>query len=167
MRGRLVDLSLSRSGKQRITIEVDQDFSNGFDALCQSDVNLSIKKWRNTRSLDANAFFHALANQIAECMGITAEEVKRDLAVSYGVVGTFCQLPHDAEIDKIYPYYRLIKEETNAKGNMIAVYALYKHTSDMDSKEFSRLLDGAITEARALGIDTDTPAQKAIYKEAK
>ena len=162
MKGRLIDFVVSRTGKQRITIEVDQDFSEGFDNLFGSDINLTIKKWRNTRSLDANAYFHALVTQIAECLGQTPEEVKRKLAVDYGVIGTYAMLPKDAEIEKIYPYFRAVKEEVNEKGNSIVIYALYKHTSDMDSAEFSRLLNGTIEEAKQLGIDTDTPAQKAI-----
>lgn len=166
MRGRLIDFAVSRSGKQRITIEIDQDFSEGFDNLSGADVNLQIKKWRNTRSLDANAYFHALASQIAECLGQTLDEVKRTLAVDYGTIGTYVQIPAEADIEKIYPYFRMIREETNAKGNRIAVYALYKHTSDMDTKEFHRLLDGTITEAKALGIDTDTPAQKAVFERS-
>lgn len=166
MRGRLLDFSVSRSGKQRVLIEIDQDFPEGFDALHEADVNITIKKWRNTRSLDANAYFHALVSQIAECLGQTPEEVKRLFAIDYGVVGTYIQIPAEAEIDRIYPYYRMVKEETNAKGNRLAVYALYKHTSDMDSKEFSRLLEGTIIEAKALGIDTDTPAQKAVFERS-
>ncbi len=35
----------------------------------------------------------------------------------------------------------------------------------MDSKEMVRLIDGAIEQARELGIETDTPEQLARYKE--
>lgn len=31
--------------------------------------------------------------------------------------------------------------------------------------EMARLIDGAVREARELGIDTDTPSQAALYKE--
>lgn len=164
MRGRLIDFAVSRNGKQRVTVEIDQDFTEGFDNLSGTDVNLQIKKWRNTRSLDANAYFHALASKIAECLGQTLEEVKRKLVIDYGVVGTYAMLPKEAEIEKIYPYFRSVKETVNEKGRTTVIYALYKHTSDMDSKEFTRLLDGTITEAKALGLDTDTPAQKALLK---
>ena len=40
-----------------------------------------------------------------------------------------------------------------------------RRTRDLDSKEMARLIDGAINEAQALGIDTDTPEQIARYKE--
>lgn len=35
----------------------------------------------------------------------------------------------------------------------------------MDTKEFSHLIDGAIEEAKSLGIETDTPEMLARYKE--
>ena len=35
----------------------------------------------------------------------------------------------------------------------------------MDTKEFAHLVDGAITEAKELGIQTDTPEMVARYKE--
>ena len=35
----------------------------------------------------------------------------------------------------------------------------------MNTKEFAHLVDGAIEEAKELGIQTDTPEQLARYKE--
>jgi hypothetical protein len=163
MRGRLLDFSITRDGRQRLFLELDADFSEGFDKLHGADVNIAIKKWKPVRSLDANAFFHALVNQIAECLGESAEAIKADLAVDYGVVGTYAKLPAEADIDLFYPYNKLIKE-TEENGRRYKVYALYKRTHDLTTEEFSRLLDGTISEAKLLGIDTDTPAQKAILK---
>ena len=50
-------------------------------------------------------------------------------------------------------------------GKWFNCYLVYKDTSKMDTKEFSHLIDGAIDEAKALGIETDTPEQLARYKE--
>ena len=36
----------------------------------------------------------------------------------------------------------------------------------MDTSEMAKLIDGAINVARELGIETDTPAQLAKYKES-
>lgn len=163
MRGRLLDFSITRDGRQRLFLELDADFSEGFDKLHDADVNISIKRWKPMRSLDANAYFHALVNQIAECMGENAEDIKADLAIDYGVIGTYAKLPAEADIERYYPYSKLIKE-TEENRRRYKVYALYKRTHDLNTAEFSRLLDGAIAEAKMLGIDTDTPAQKAILK---
>ena len=56
----------------------------------------------------------------------------------------------------------ILREED---GKWFNCYLVYKDTSKMDTKEFSHLIDGAIDEAKALGIETDTPEQLARYKE--
>ena len=38
-------------------------------------------------------------------------------------------------------------------------WKVYKDTHMMDTKEFSRVIDGAVQEAKELGIETDTPKQ--------
>ncbi len=57
MKGRLIDLSFGMNKKQRITIEVDSDFREHFDRLREHDVSIEIKKYREKRSKDANAYF--------------------------------------------------------------------------------------------------------------
>ena len=170
MRGRLKDLSFGRGGKQRITLEIDTDFREGFDALSGVDVEITIKKFRQKRSKDANAYFHVLVNAIAKVRGIGDDVVKRELIVQYGVVarddeGRYLgfKLPFGVNVDNIYPYTRMYKEVTE-NGRQYCCYLLYKHSSDMDTKEMARLIDGAIYEAQQLGIDTETPAEKARWE---
>ena len=62
MKGRLIDLALGLNGKQRITLEVDADFREKYDALKNSDIRVEIVKYREPRSKDANAYFHVLVN---------------------------------------------------------------------------------------------------------
>lgn len=51
MKGRLVDFSLNlATKKQRVTVELDSDFRDGFDALKNAEVEVTIKKWRAKRS---------------------------------------------------------------------------------------------------------------------
>ena len=71
MKGRLIDFSFGCNRKQRVTVELDSDFREGFDALKEADVEVSIKKWRAKRSKDANAYFHVLVNQIAMARGLS------------------------------------------------------------------------------------------------
>ena len=84
MKGRLIDFAMGWNRKQRITIEIDTDFREGFDALKGADIEVSIKKWRKKRSNDANAYFHVLVTAIAEARGISNDEVKQMLVVDYG-----------------------------------------------------------------------------------
>lgn len=72
--------------KQRITIQLDSDFREGYEALKEAELEISIKKWRQKRSKDANAYFHVLVTAIAEARGLGNDEVKRMLVVEYGAL---------------------------------------------------------------------------------
>lgn len=164
-----MDLSVGPNGKQQLTIELDTDFREGYDKLSGVDINLDVKKWRKPRSNDANAYFHVLVNEIATARGMSDDEVKRLLVVDYGtyardgdgqIIGF--KLPQSVAPDTIYPYTKLFKQ-AEENGKVFNCYLVYKRSSEMDTKEMSRLIDGAIYEARELGIDTDTPEQRARF----
>lgn len=172
IRGRLVDISLGLNRKQRVTIELDRDFREDFNRLKDQELDVEIKKHREKRSMNANAYFHILINKIAAETGESDDAVKQRLVVSYGVVDTNkdgmkigFKLPADVDVTKIYPYVRCF-DTREENGKSFKCYLVYKHTSDMDTKEMARLIDGAIAEARELGIETDTPEQLSRYKEA-
>ena len=169
MKGRLIDFSIGWNRRQRITIEIDSDFREGFDALKGADIEVSVKKWRRKRSNDANAYFHVLVTAIAEARGISNDEVKRMLVVDYGtlardednqIIGF--KLPPGVDVSRIYPYTKLFKQ-AEENGKLFSCYLVYKRSSEMDSKEMARLIDGAVHEAKALGIDTDTPEERARW----
>lgn len=169
MKGRLIDFAMGWNRKQRITIEIDTDFREGFDALKGADIEVSIKKWRKKRSNDANAYFHVLVTAIAEARGISNDEVKQMLVVDYGslardedgqIIGF--KLPPSVDVSVIYPYTKLYKQIVE-NGKPFNCYLVYKRSSDMDTKEMSRLIYGAVHEAKDLGIDTDTPEERARW----
>ena len=169
MKGRLIDFSIGWNRRQRITIEIDSDFREGFDALKGADIEVSMKKWRRKRSNDANAYFHVLVTAIAEARGISNDEVKRMLVVDYGtlardednqIIGF--KLPLGVDVSRIYPYTKLFKQ-VEENGKLFNCYLVYKRSSEMDSKEMARLIDGAVHEAKELGIDTDTPEERARW----
>jgi len=170
MKGRLIDFSFGYNHKQRVTIELDSDFREGFDALKEVDVEVSIKKWRAKRSKDANAYFHVLVNAIAMARGLSDEEVKRDLVTQYGTIAVHegykvgFKLPAAVDVETIYPYTRMYKQ-VEENGMLMNCYLVFKQTRYMDTKEMAHLIDGAIQVAQELGIDTDTPEQKARYAE--
>ena len=173
MKGRIVDYSMSFGGKQRITLELDTDFREGYETLKDAELEISIKKWRARRSKDANAYFHVLVNQIAVARGLSDEEVKIDLVTQYGsyarddsgmIVGF--KLPASVDVDQIYPYTRMYKE-VEENGKDFKCYLVYKQTRDMDTKEMSHLIEGTITVAQELNIDTDTPDKASWWQSLK
>ena len=173
MKGRILDYSLSFGGKQRITLELDTDFREGYEALKGSELEINIKKWRARRSKDANAYFHVLVNQIAEALGKSDDDVKTDMVLRYGAIArdedgmkTGCMLPEGVDVAKYYRYSKWYKF-AEIDGRRYSCYLFYKETHEMDSKEMARLIDGTIQEAKELNIDTDTPEERSRWQSPK
>lgn len=173
-KGRLIDHVMLANGEQRLTIQTRDDLRGLYDQLHNDEVSTDVKKYRKHRSLDANAYFHVLANRIAVALGSSDEEVKKRLVVKYGAVetdgdGSPCgaMFPASADIDRFYPYARRYKT-VEQNGRTYDCYLFYKRTRDLDSRELSRLIDGAVSEAKALGIETVPPeelkALEALWK---
>lgn len=173
MKGRIIDFSMSFGGKQRITLELDTDFREGYEALREFPVEISIKKWRAKRSSDANKYFHLLVNEIALAKGLPDDQVKIDLITQFGtyardddgnLIGF--KLPASVDVGQIYPYTRMYKE-IEENGKRYKCYLVFKRSSDMDTKEFSHLIEGTIEVAQDLNIDTDTPDRQGWWESLK
>jgi len=171
MRGRLIDLSIGLNRKQRVMVELDKDFRDMFENLKDTELEIKIKKYHKRRSLSANAYFHVLVNKIAEAQGLGNEEVKTNLVCEYGALAkdgdgqtVGFKLPASVNVSTIYPYVKCF-DTRNEGGKEFNCYLVYKQTHLMDSKEMARLIDGAIYEARDLGIETGTPEMIARYKD--
>lgn len=116
MKGRLKDLTFGAKGEQHITVTVTSDFTQSFDDLKDYDISVEIKRWREPRSKDANAYFHVLVNKIAEAQSLGNDEVKRQLVLEYGTLATDdtgsvlgAMIPSNASLDDFYPYAKWYK----------------------------------------------------------
>lgn len=171
MRGRLLDLTIGLTGKQRVTIEVDGDLRSDYEKLRETDVSVDLKKYRQKRSLDANAYFHCLVGKISEAVNLGFEEVKTNLVTEYGAferddegLKVGFKLPTSVDVSKIYRYVKHFDTRVE-NGKVFNCYIVFKHTHLMDSKEMSRLIDGTVQEAKQLGIETLPPYRLAAMVE--
>ena len=173
MIGRIVELTFTVDRKQRLTLEIEGDVRGLYDQLHEEEkLSIEIKKYRQKRSLNANAYFHVLVNKIARALGDGDDNVKKNLVLNYGVVAKDkdgktigFKLPEHVDVEKIYPYAKLFDVRTD-NGVKFNCYIVYKSTHEMDSAEMAKLIDGAVETAKELGIETDTPEQLARYKES-
>lgn len=165
--GRPKDMYRDRDGKHWIITFTAEGKVNGdvFDELAKVNCDITVRKHRNIRSKNANSYFHVLVNKIANETGESDEEVKTRLITSYGTLarredGTYIMflLPQDVDATDYYKYAVLYDQRT-VNGVVCNMWKVYKDSHKMDSKEMARVIDGAIQEAKELGIETDTPAQ--------
>lgn len=162
MKGRLLDLSFTLNGKQRLVIELDDDFRQDFAALKDHDVRVEIKKWRKKRSLDANAYAWVLIDKIAQATGVPKTEVYRQAIREIGGVSDIVAVPDNA-VDKFREGWS--KQGIGWQTEILDSKPGYKRivvyygSSIYDTKQMSALIDSLVQEAQALGIETLPPAE--------
>lgn len=140
--------------------ELKQYRTNGKELLkIEADI------WRESRSRDANAYFHVLCNKLAAVLNTSLTEVKKQLNLDYGTIkqkkdGTPAglMLPVQDDIDD-YDVYAKWFDKRKIGDVDFNCYIIYKRTSELDTKEFSVLLHGTVSEAQELGIEVETPEQ--------
>lgn len=125
-----------------------------FDEYIDKELRVDIDKWREKRSLDANAYSWVLQDQIAKKMGLSIDEVHDKMVLEYGVLETYSIMKEAWESAKrLFDYYKVLGEsETNGKTFIHIRAGIGTH--NYDSKEMSVFLDGVVQEAKQLGIET-------------
>lgn len=118
-----------------------------------------IKEKKSKRSLTANAYYWSLLNQLASVMRMSSEEAHFMMLRRYGVCEVV-SVRSDIKVDGYFRYYEEIGK-SDLDGKEFTHYRIYKGSSQMDSKEFSVLLDGLISECEEVGIPTLTPDEVA------
>ena len=163
-KGELKDIVKTFAGGYILTISTDVRSLSEDEITtlktAKNGVKCDLSVWRNKRSLDANAYFHLLVNQIARELNIKDSECKIKMNLEYGTVAVdkkgnrvVIKLPSDVDITQFYDYAKWIGEKEE-KGLKLSYYMLYKQTHTLDSKEMSKLIDGVVQEAKGLGIQT-------------
>ena len=173
MIGKLVDCNIGMNRKHRLTFEMEGDARVWYDQYhTEERLDIDIRPHKEKRSNNANAYFHVLVNKIARAIGQSDDEVKNQLIINYGPllkdkngINVGFKLPKSIDANILYPHVRCF--DTRLEGNtMFCCYLAYKGTSMMNTAEMAQLIDGAITAAQELGLETDTPAHLSRYKES-
>jgi hypothetical protein len=129
-----------------------------------------IKQKKERRSLNANAYCWLLIGEIAEKLNLPNDAVYEMMIQRYSKAYTHIIVkPEAAEQTKatlraahIYAY-EIGDIEVNSKDGI--QLQLFWGSSTFDTKQMARLIDGVVSEAKELGIETATPAEIARYKE--
>lgn len=177
MTGRLVDLSMGMNRKQRITVEVNEDFEEKFCKLKDADLDIEIKKHRERRSLDANAYYWVLITKAAKRLRISNNRAHNLMLRRYGALEVidgqvvYLVLPDTDEAEE-----RALESETyhirptsqvkaGKDGKQYRTYIMLKGSSDYDTAEMSRLINGIVDECKEMGIETMPPDKLAALLE--
>lgn len=157
--GKIVGASIDfKTGKPTLTLEINErsDFEALVDDLRDKEkLAIEVKQYRAKRSLNANAYAWKLIGEIADILRTSKDEVYLDVLRKYGqseLVSVLAHIP-------LGHYVKYCEEagESMLNGKLFKHYRVYKGSSEMDSREMSILIDGIVSEAKELGIQTETP----------
>lgn len=150
------------------------DSETGLADLREGELlDIKAEKHINKRSNTANGYMWALITDIAKAVEADPIEIYRECIRRSGVVKIF----DGVEPSKVDSAIRLMSEpKARGTGDFVEVLergdkctiAVYFGSSKYNAREFSRLLDEVIDEAKALDIDTITDTEieklKALYE---
>lgn len=167
--GRITGITMDiASGKLNITAQVNEDGQPVMDELkklasCEK-LSVVLKKWRRKRSLDANAYYWALVSKIAEKLRSSKAEVHNIMLARYGQPEK--EEDGSAVILSVLEKIDLSKREDlhvkaigsgTVGGKRFTHYLLLRGSHTYDTQEMSVLINGVVSEAREMGIETMTP----------
>ena len=127
-------------------------------------LDITATRHKEKRSLNANSYFHKLVQLIAAAVGSSNTEVKNRLIREYGAflyeddgnIPTYSVKFKYAE--KVLNYENMHFKPIGFEGEFVKM-ALMKGSHLYSTIEMSRLIDGTVSEAKELGIETMTPAE--------
>ena len=160
--GRLVEVSKNwENNKFRLTYEVNEDVTGEVNSIkdCEK-LNISAKKHREKRSLDANSYCWVLLQKLAEASRSDKWTMYLQCLQRYSRAFTHIIVKENA-VERMKDLYRTCIDlgEVTVNGQTGHQLQVYYGSSTFDSKEMSVFIDGIVSECKEQGIQTMTPAE--------
>jgi hypothetical protein len=156
------------SGETLITFSVNENTTvlPEYEKLknCKK-LRIKAVQYREKRSLDANAYLWVLLQKLAEVLQTDKWSVYLQMLKRYGQFTYIVVKP--GAVEAVKKQWRECEEigEIDVNGTKAVQMLCYYGSSTYDTKDFSILLDGVISECKELGIETLPPAELQRIKE--
>ena len=116
------------------------------------DKIFEIKEHKEKRSLTANAYAWVLIGKIADAMRASKDEIYLKMLKRYGQ-SEMVSVVSSIDVRGYFKYFEPVGTAT-LQGKEFTHYRVFKGSSEYDSKEMAVLIDGIISEAEELNIQT-------------
>ena len=156
----VVSLKSSRKAVMEATEELKDILANG------KTLEIEIKQYRARRSLDANAYMWVLLSKMADVLRTTKDELYLEMLDRYGVFTHIVVKPE--VVGRVKAEWRTVRDlgEVIVNGKTGIQLQCYFGSSTYSTKEFSVLLDGVVSEAKEIGVETMPDAEIQRLKES-
>lgn len=152
------------TNKFNITFSINESsVVNEIDMLKDSKLSIKAVKYRQKRSLDANAYLWVICTKLAEIHQTSKDEIYEQMLQKYGVLYQdeednyiIVTLKADIDTSKLEGHWKYYKSSEDGKFKS---YLMIKGTSLYNTSEMARFIDMVVQEAKEEGIETLTPAE--------
>lgn len=168
------------TGRWNVSLSVNEDVTEVYRNLTNCDIDITLKKHKKKRSLDANAYYWVLLTKLAKMVGTSNDELHNKMLRQYGqlerVDGVLVtvMLPDtditSREVDRASEYH--LKPTSSVKmnndGELFRIYVMLRGSHTYNTEEMARLISGLISECREVGMsdyEIMTPFEKKKLKE--
>lgn len=151
---------------------IEIKFKKGFQAVAKITAAIEsleedkeyvceIKKYRQKRSKNANAYMWELIGRLSQKMNKSSEALYRDYIKEFGIFRDVLIQPEAVETLKhVWNAYGLgwFCEDVDTVNNMTTL-RLYYGSSSYNSKQMSVLINAVVEDCKSVGIETMTPEE--------
>lgn len=168
--GTIEDISIDyKTQKPKILLVLNERESlSSIEELKEDKLSIEIKKYKNKRSLDANAYMWVLISKLEEKLNISKDIIYKDAIKNIGVYEVI-PVKNEAVERFIEAWTKnglgWVCETTKSKLEGYTNILAYYGSSTYNTAEMSRLIDFVVQECKQLNIETMTPEQLNILKE--
>ncbi len=119
---------------------------------------ITVDKYREKRSLNANSYAWVLCGKIADCVGSSKDEIYLEMLKRYGQ--TYVTKVKHEEVELFKRDHKYWEEHEKLDAEEKAQYfRVWVGSSHYDTLQMSKFIDGIVSEAEELEIQTKTPNQ--------
>lgn len=152
-----------RTGKRSVTFTINESLTELDEIKDEELLSITAEPFRKKRSLSANAYFFVLVSKIADTLRASKTEIHNRLIREYGQYEYLDGVIPTLAVDDRFAEEMMNRSDIHLKpegriGDRVRM-AVMRGSHTYDTREMSILIDGAISEAKELGIETLPPAE--------
>ena len=165
--GIITDLNIDfNTSKPKITILLDINDKEVVEELKNDEkLNISLKKYRKHRSLNANAYFWKLLQELCELAEIDPIKDYKRRVKELGIFRRFkIEKENVKTFEKMWTaqgiaWFCEIADTTYIENTEFKIINAYYGSSSYNSKQMARLIDGVVQDCKEYGIETKPQAE--------
>jgi hypothetical protein len=153
IRGRLREFDFDfNQGKHFVSFTIEEGNLEEVNGLKNRLLSIEFKDVERAKTISQNRYYWTIVSNIADSINSSKEEVYNQHLLNYGHV--VAEFKANKEQDLVSNDLHMIRYKSGRKFNY---YYVVKGISLMTTREMSDFIEHAISDARDLGIPTDTP----------